>query len=731
MNSFKRRPMAVIGFTALMIMLIIVFTGHLFEGGAVAVTLGLIVITVTVISKKLREVTVLFYLSAALLFSGFLMIGNSACSYDAANTLAGEDVTVVAKVTGESEASPSKSTYILKTVSLNGNEIDVKLRLSSNTSLSIYAGDEVTFKTDVYSLGKYSDSLKRYYMSEGMYLTASIFDGEESLEILKDGSDTFSCKLQLLRDEIKSRIYSLLPNEYGGIAVAMLLGDKSGISDETDTAFKNSGISHLFAVSGLHLSIWIMGLYALLRKLGVRQQLNSVISIAFTFFIMALTGFSASISRAGVMLIIMMLGNMLNRKSDSLNSLGFAVFVILAVNPMAASSVSLLLSFFATLGIILSYPLTEKLTAFSFIKIKLIRKTVKGFVSIFAISFVATLFTLPVNAAVFGQVSVIGPFTNVLVSYPSTLLMLTAGITAVIQPISFIANAVALVCGLCAKYIVFISHKLSDLPFSVVKTDGILFEVSFIFLLCMTVCCFIIFKEKLMRIKSVIAVTLITALVSTSVHLVYNHNLTTLKIMDVDDGLCIIVEKSGEKVVLGCGSSDKYALEEVSYEIFNDASLLVVPNSNEWNSSLALDLTKSIDFERTVCGETVDYLEADVVSDFELNPWENASIEFHNNDDLTYAYCVFDGTDVLIVFDCEQKELSHLEADILICSYYLPANTDLSSFDNIVISSLKAVCEDMISKYSTQNSNIYSTSGETDIHLELRKQKDAKIILGR
>ncbi len=732
MSKFKFLPMATIGFTSLAVMLVIILTGLNFEGGVLAVALGAILLTFTVISKKLREVTVLLYISAAFLFSGILMISAATCSLDVANSVVGNDVTVVAKVTGESESYPAKSVYVLKTETVGGEKADIKLRLVSNTSLCIYAGDEIQFTSNVYSVNGFENSLKRYYMSEGIYLGANVYNGDDDITVLKDGSDTFACKLQLVRDEIKNRIYSVLPNEYGAVAVAMLLGDKSGVSDETLGALKGAGIYHLFAVSGLHLSIWVLGVFSFLKKLGLSNRLNSMLAVVFTVAFMTLTGFTPSISRAGIMLIVLMSGNLVGREAHSLNSLGISLFIILAANPMAAASVSLLLSFGATLGIVTLYQsidkiLNRKLFA---IKKKALRKSVKAVLSVFFVSVCASLFTLPVSAAVFSEVCVIGPVTNVLVSFVSTAMMLSAGGVAILFPVSFGANACGFVSGLSAKYIINVSKLMSKIPFANIKTETILFGVFAILAVACVAACLILFKTNRARIKGIVACVACAGVICGSVNMIYWHNLTTVKVMDVDDGICLVVNNNKEKIVIGCGASDPYSAEDVIYEVYDKASpLLIVPDNNEWNSSLVADVCKSIEFDRVISGKAIENFDTIVESDFKLNPWNNASVEFHKTPEITYAYCVFGTSDMLIIFNSTDDAVltEHLDADVLICSYYLPDNFDLSSFGHIIVSSTKAVGEDMLKRYSSLNPNIYSTLGETDFTVEMRNNKQVKI----
>lgn len=731
-KKLKFLPMAVTGIGSLVIMLVIILSGYVFEGGVIAAVIGGILFVVTVISKKLREVAVLFYLSAALIFSGIMMASGSQCSYNHAKLLAGDDALVVAKVTGESESRPSKVVYILETESVGDTDINVKLRLVSNVALDIYAGDIISFTEDVYCIDKFDSSLSRYYMSEGIYLGATIYDGEEKYTLIKDGSDTIACKLQLLRDEIKARIYSYLPNEYGSVAIGMLLGDTSGVSDETIASFKRSGVYHLFAVSGLHLSIWVMGVYTFLGKLGLSRRKNGAFSVIFTFFFMALSGFSPSVTRAGVMLIAAKGGTLLKREVSAINSLGFALMVLLLFNPMSAANVSLWLSFSATAGIITLYKkLEEKVDLhLSLIKPKPLGKGVKALVCTFLVSVTAVLFTLPVSCFAFGGISIMGPITNLFVAYPATVMMISAGICALLQSISFAGNLSALVCGIMAKLVIYITDKTGSVPFAMIKTESLILIIFAIILISITVCIYMLVKDSRKRVKALVSSVLVVSLIFVGAGVIYRRGLTTATVVDVDDGICIVVEKSGEKLILGSGSSDSYAYDKVEEEVFDSrASMLIVPDNNKWNSGICNDLIDRIEFERIISGEAINGVGSTVEPDFRLSPWDSGSIEFHKTEALTYAYCVFEATDMLIIFDCDEDAVisQHLDADVLVCSYYLPDSLDLSGFGNIIITSSKKVSEDMIKRYSSFNNSIYSTLGQQSLSLQMRSSREVEI----
>ncbi len=735
MNRLKFLPMAITGVSALLIMSGIILSGFIFEGGAACIALGGILLTATVISKRLREVTVLFYLSAALLFSGLMLSGSNQCSFNQAKMSEGKDVTVTATVTGEVQSGPSKIIYILKTESVADNEIEVKFRLMSNCSLGIYAGDVISFSADVYSVDKLDSSLKRYYMSEGIYLGSNYYDGEENITLIKDGSNTLDCKLQLLRDEIKGRIYSFLPNEYGAVAVAILLGDSYGVSDETVANFKISGVSHLFAVSGLHLSVWVMSLFYFLRKLGISKRTGCILTVFFIVFFMMLSGFSPSVTRAGVMLLATQGGVLIKRERNALNSLGFALILILVFNPMAAASVSLWLSFSATLGIITMYPKIEEAiqSRIGTARRSPFKKLLIALVSVFFVSVVAVLFTFPVSCFTFGGISIAGPVTNVLVSHASTVMMITAGMTALFYSVAFLGNFFALVCGFMAKYVVFITEKIGDIPFAMVEVEFFILVIFAVLIISAVVCSLILFRQRSQRIKAVVASALILCIIFGCTGFIYNHNLTKAAVIDVDDGICMVIEKSGERLVLGCGGSEHYAQDKIANEIFgNKASVLIVPDSRKWNSSLSESVSNLVSFERIISGEEIKGVDSTVESDFTLSPWDSGNIEFHKTESLCYAYCIFESTDMLVIFTCDENAQinEHLDADILICSYYLPESLDLSGFGNIIISSSPEVSEDMVKRYSSNNSNVYSTYGETNLIINMKNSKQADIISG-
>lgn len=130
-----------------------------------------------------------------------------------------------------------------------------------------------------------------------------------------------------------------MPSEEASLASALLLGDKYCLDQNLKEDFNQSGTGHLIVVSGLHMAVVEGCVYFILFKLTRRKKLAAAVSIVGILLFMALTAFTPSVMRSGIMLIVYMLAQLFNRTSDSLNSIGIAALVLTAFNPFAAGEI--------------------------------------------------------------------------------------------------------------------------------------------------------------------------------------------------------------------------------------------------------------------------------------------------------------------------------------------------------------------------------------------------------
>ena len=171
----------------------------------------------------------------------------------------------------------------------------------------------------------------------------------------------FGLDIRYKLSEVISNIFYDNP-ESAAILKGILLGDKSGFTDEMYDKFANSGISHIVAVSGLHLSIMFSFLMIIFTGRKSRKRYALILSVPFIMSFVAISAFSPSVCRAAIMLLIAILASFLHENYDPATALFAALGIIIAVTPYALFSKSLLLSFFATLGIFAYFKYTRTIS---------------------------------------------------------------------------------------------------------------------------------------------------------------------------------------------------------------------------------------------------------------------------------------------------------------------------------------------------------------------------------
>ncbi len=235
--------------------------------------------------------------------------------------------------------------------------------LPSTQQCNFHAGDDIFFWGSLkkHPEGENVRSYEYYNFLRGknIFLTAST----KNINMLS-GYDHFSLMTfikhsgSFIRSKISDASEKLFPNdtEASSILKGILIGDKSGFTDEMYDKFSNSGISHIVSVSGLHVSILFSFLVALLGVFGINRKFLMLIIIPFILIFMSASGFSPSTLRASVMVLIMIFAFLLSEEYHSLTALFLAIFVIVAAAPYSIFSKALVLSFSATLGIFVYFP---------------------------------------------------------------------------------------------------------------------------------------------------------------------------------------------------------------------------------------------------------------------------------------------------------------------------------------------------------------------------------------
>ena len=254
------------------------------------------------------------------------------------------------------------------------------------------------------------------------------------------------------------KINNFIKEPESSLLAGLLLGAKNSLGQELQTDFRNAGVSHIVALSGYNITIVAMGIMTILAFLPRTVSLSFGAVGIILFAIM--TGGSATVMRASIMALLVLLAKSTGRKYDITRALVLAGFFMLLQNPkILVFDISFQLSFLATLALILVSPLVEK---------KMIFITKEYHLRELIVATVSTqIFVLPFLFYKMGLLSVFALFTNILILPVIPLIMFLGFLTGVFGFIStFLSSVVGFVCSLLLSYVLKIIYIFSHLPFS-------------------------------------------------------------------------------------------------------------------------------------------------------------------------------------------------------------------------------------------------------------------------
>lgn len=343
------------------------------------------------------------------------------------------------------------------------------------TEQPLQPGDRVQATLYFYS-GSVMDGFARreYYASNGVFILARCAqdDAGQSLQFCVEPADKTPLWAwpQRMAQALKARISAALPAREAGLVCAIMLGDKSGMSSSEQLALRKAGLSHVTAVSGMHVG-FLVGFFYLLfgRKYG------SVLSICAILIFVPMAGGSPSVIRAGIMYLAGAVGFCIGREKDGLNTLFLALLILLVRNPYAIDSLSLQLSFSATLGLILFCNRLQHALMRPFQPLAAWLQKIIGFIiGSLACSLSAMAFTTPILLLCFGYVSALSIPANLLTVSVVGLLFIyghLCGILLLLFPGA--ASICAVPLQLIASYLLLAAEKIAALPYGLIyKNDG-------------------------------------------------------------------------------------------------------------------------------------------------------------------------------------------------------------------------------------------------------------------
>jgi len=368
-----------------------------------------------------------------------------------------------------------------------------------------------------------------------------------------------------LRERLLHTIEDIFPVDTMAFAKALLLGDTNDLTYKTDTDLKLSGIRHVVAVSGLHVSILFSLVYLITAR---RRVLTAVLGIPVLFLFAAMAGFTPSILRACIMQLLMLLSLSLRREYDPPTALCFAALVMLAMNPLTITSVGFQLSVGSVAGILLfsgsihAWLSSDKRLGSGkgkSIKARLLRY----FKASVSVTLSALVFTTPLTAWYFGTVSLIGVVTNLLCLWVITFLFCGIIIACVLGLFSApIGAAVARCLAWLIRGILSVAGFLADVPLAAVYTESV-YIVIWLVLCYVLLAVFMLRKKKRPVILTCcIVLALCAALLASWLEpQLDNYRVTVL---DVGQGQCVLLQSEGRTYMVDCGGDGDEATADIA-----------------------------------------------------------------------------------------------------------------------------------------------------------------------
>ena len=441
---------------------------------------------------------------------------------------------------------------------------------------------------NTYIIKVYGGNYKIRYVSEydKGFKQGDIVSGKVVLQENNDNTDYFESALaskiyfncfedkdnQLNNTNLKNTIYyysgmvkewftdvviNYLPCESGAIASAMAIGDRIGLSYETTTMFNYSGISHLLVVSGLHLSLWSLGIIKILQKKEKIRKYVVPIGLLCLVGYSVLTGLSVSVIRAGLMVGFVLIAKLFRRDADSLNSIGCAVIIIVLLNPFSPYSASLWLTVLSTTGILVFFePIRNGILNFQVLKSLKENGLTNFVISSVAISLATAISTLPVFIIHFKMMPIASIIANLLAVDSAMILMVSTvfGVFCHWFNLLWLSKLLFFIVGVISEFLQAVARNIGMWEHSTISVASPIFDYFLIFaIFVIIIACY--FKKRSKNIfKSVATLLSVLFVLITLFTVAYDYNTVSIHVNNENNNIIVLANYQGDTTILGCPS---------------------------------------------------------------------------------------------------------------------------------------------------------------------------------
>lgn len=461
----------------------------------------------------------------------------------------------------------NKNIYELKADKINGKNctISTSLYVYAKNKCDIDVGDKVIVDgTKIqlsYTKNEGCFNYKTYLKSRGIY---NLVEAESIIKSKNEVRNYFLKFIEFIRKRIRASFYGYLSNENSEICIALVIGEKDNIDENTTATFSEAGLSHIIAISGMH-TVYVAYIALVFKNvIGKRKSYMLVIIILFIFCNLAYN--SDSVFRASTMLSLFYLAKVLYRKSDSISNLFFAALICLIKRAFSIFNPGFILSIAGTFGIITMYEQTNDGG-----KSK-IRTYIKNQIKL---GMAANIILIPIIAKMYNKISLLFLLSSPIINYIMSILMPIVFIFSILSLFSnifptIIMKLVALIVSFITNVLLWIARffqKISILNIQIATPSVVTIFVYYLILYLV----FIYRKNKIVKIKKAIrniVCIYICICLCTEIFYRFDRNLK-IYFIDVGQGDCTLIQTPQKHIILidGGGGEDGKENEKVGDNI--------------------------------------------------------------------------------------------------------------------------------------------------------------------
>lgn len=531
-----------------------------------------------------------------------------------------------------------------------------------------------------------------YYKSKDIFVLSSHYNNGDKQDIIVTPNNKKPIMYYI--KSYNTYLSKIINNNFNintsSIIDSMVLGNSSNIPEDIKSIYSDTSTSHIFAISGLHISVLSLFILKLTKKrMFIIRVLSPIIPVIFYIF---LSGGHLSTIRSGIMLLILILSKLSLRKPDLINMLFFTGFIIVLSNVYAIMDIGFCMSFLATLGIVV---LSDRLIKFLILQCNL------TFLNMFALQSLsvcisANVFLIPFWVYTFKTINLLAPITNLIICILPPIILILSFLYVIICPFlphSFINYLINILVSIQNGLI----DILSNFKYLTIGLDYDIFNFWFLASLFVLIV-FLLFKNIITIKLKYVCIFIITTFLLSNIYIIINKNITPYlyTIGDGNTSNIIICDKNTTTVI---STSDDDYIDSMTANFLKGKGInkienliLTYPNFNKYNDTISL--VNSIDVDNIFLNEfnsNSNYILSNLNNNYSIFPIkENLQVSVNDSLNIKFNYIK---TNINIhikynsstIFIGDQKSINNeLHSDIIFITKHSHQNLDVPQ--NLVFS---------------------------------------------